>query len=138
MGLYAVAKPLSIYPGQNAFAFGYPAIKDGPTALQSAQYETVAAGAKSRSVCVASGMGHQGFTQRIISWEVLYNGTPSVSGFILQGAIDDVDADYVTVDTSVLTATEVRQTGITNFRFFRVVAPVGLTTLGVIAKITCM
>lgn len=129
---------ISIYPGQRAYAFGYPAVPGGPASQTSDQYESVTANEKSAVVSVAAGMGNHGFTQRTINWVLVPNGTFSVTGFILQGAIQDIDNEYVTVDTSQGTGIESRQTNVTGYNFFRVLAPAGLTTIGAIVKIACM
>lgn len=134
-GTYPNSK--SVYPGQDAIVIGYPAQPGGPSAETSAQNETVVTGYKSIPVCIAPAPGGIGHTQRQVTWQVKYGTAPSVAGWTLQGAIDDVDADYVQVDTAAAIA-EFVQTQNSNFRFFRILAGTITGACAVIAKITGM
>jgi hypothetical protein len=129
--------PTSVYPGQDGFAIGYKSVPGGPPALASAQYETITSGFKSKCIAVASQTGDRGYTQRQITWQVKYGTAPSVVAWVLQGSIDDVDADYVQVDTSSA-ITNFSQTVATNFRFFRLLAQTVTGAATAIGKITCM
>lgn len=127
----------SIYPGQNAHAVGFKAIPDGPAALQNEQYEAVASGFKSVAVSVAPQTGYRGYPQRQITWQVKYGTAPSAVAWVLQGAIDDVEEDYVQVDTASGT-TEFVETVASNFRFFRLYASAVTGACTAIGKITAL
>lgn len=111
----------TVFPGQNALVVGFPAIPPGgPSALANDQGESLATAYKSIPVCVApvAGMG-VGYPQRQISWQTVFTLAASALTLILQGSINDVDAEYQTVDTSSATGGETR-TVASNMRFFRV------------------
>lgn len=128
----------SIYPGQNTLAVGYPAIAPGgPSALAADQPEVITAGYKSIPVCVAPAPGNHGYTQRQLSWQIVFGVAPSVASLILQGSINDVDAEYQTVDTSTSIAGETRTIN-SNMRFFRVLASALTGTTSATVKITAM
>ena len=112
----------SIYPGQNALAIGLPSLSGGPSDRATDKNESVATGFKSIPIAVAptAGGGH-GYTQRQINWRVNYGTAPGAIQWVLQGAIDDVEGDYIQVDTSS-TITNFTQTVASNLRFFRLYA----------------
>lgn len=56
---------------------------------------------------------------RTITWRTAYTGPPSAVNVVLQGAINDVDAEYFTLDTSTATAGETRAVNNANIRFIR-------------------
>jgi len=129
---------VSVYPQQNTIVVGLPALP-GVVGLTSDRTEAIAAGYKSIPVCVAGTMGIHGYTGRQITWQVVYGVAPAAISLVLQGSINDVDAEYQTVDTSTSTTGEQgRTTAITNFRFFRIYCASVTGTPTAVVKITCM
>lgn len=126
----------SVYPGLNAFAIGYKAVPGGPPSQANDQAEAVATGYKSKAICIAS-PGNRGYTQRQINWRVNYGTAPSVVAWVLQGSVDNVEADYVQVDTSS-TITNFTQVAASNLRFFRLYASAVTGACTAIAKISAM
>ena len=126
----------SVYPGLNAFAIGYRAGPGGPPSLANDQYEAVATGYVSKAIAIAS-PGNRGYTQRQINWRVNYGTAPSAVQWILQGSVDDVDGDYVQVDTSS-TIGNFTQIVASNLRFFRLLAQAVTGACTVAAKISAM
>jgi hypothetical protein len=128
----------SVYPGQTALVIGYSgAIGGASPGPGSDSFESVAAGYKSIPVFIAQGMRGQGNTQRQISWQVKYGVAPSVVAWVLQGAIDDVEADYMQVDTNAA-ITEFVNTVNSNMKFFRLYASAVTGACTVAAKLTAM
>lgn len=140
MPLAGTVPATSIYPGQNGYFFGGitpPPYSDGKTEFA----ESLSTGLKSQTVTVASQSGNRaGSPQRTITWETTIAGGPSAATINLQGAMRDVDAEYVTVDSSTSTTGEVKQTSTQMFQFWRIL--VGTITGGtaptLIAKMRCM
>ena len=126
-----------LYPQANAIAVGYPALP-GVSGLTSDQNEAIAAGYKSIPVCVAGTMGIHGYTSRQITWQVNYGVAPAAISLVLQGSINDVEAEYQTVDTSTSTSGEQGRTIATNLRFFRIYVASVTGTPTAVVKIACM
>ena len=84
--------PNSIYPGDVAVAFNA---------------EAPAAGASSRQFALPS---YGGFPEngRTIRWQTLFGTAPASVNIALQTAMNDVDAQYATIDSSTATAGEAR------------------------------
>lgn len=127
----------SIYPGQSGIPVGYKAVPGGPASLASDQAEAIVTGFKSKAICVAAGMGAHGFTQRQINWRVNYGIAPSAIAWVLQGSVDDVDGDYIQVDTSS-TITNFTQTVPSNLKFFRLYASSVTGPCTAVVKLSCM
>src|SRR5580698_3915537 len=94
----AQVPPYAVNPGDVALAFN----SEGPTAGQASQQFAVPSYA---------GMPNNG---RTISWQTIYGSAPSAVSITLQSAMNDVDGQYTTIDTSTATAGESRT--ITNVR----------------------
>jgi hypothetical protein len=92
------APPYSIFPGDVAVAFN----SEGPGAGQASQQFALPSYA---------GQPNNG---RTISWQTLYGSAPSAISVALQTSMNDVDAQYATVDTSTATGGEART--VTNVR----------------------
>ena len=90
--------PYSIFPGDVALAFN----SEGPAAGQASQQYALPSYA---------GMPNNG---RTVTWQTIYGSAPSAISVALQTAMNDVDAQYATVDTSTATAGETRV--VTNVR----------------------
>ena len=102
MGIYGKNSGKSIYPGSTGILLGTTAL---PGTQVTAAHETLPANTASSYVVVAARPGGFGSTQRQITWRIFGD----VSGLQLQASVDEVDANYVTIDTSVGTSTpEVR------------------------------
>jgi hypothetical protein len=84
--------PFAIYPGDVALAFNA---------------ESPAAGQASQEFALPS---YSGFPEngRTIRWQTLYGTAPTSVSVLLQTAMNDVDAQYATIDTSSATAGEAR------------------------------
>lgn len=121
MPQYGKHSSIGVYPQQFAYAFGAPAIPDGPAALTIVQKETITQGEKSIPISPSLMVGSRGYTQRQVTWQSYFSTPPSVVSLILQGALDDVEADYVTVDESSNVNGETRTVS-SNLHFFRVLA----------------
>lgn len=134
-GTYPFSK--SIYPQQNTVIVGYGAIHDGPAGTTTDQFETVTAGYKSIPVCPSGAVGVHGYTQRQITWLPKWSGTPTGPTLILEGSIDEVDGDYVTVDQST-TLTQEQRTVNSNLRFFRIRVSALTGSGSLFVKITSM
>jgi hypothetical protein len=95
--------PYSIFPGDVALAFN----AESPAANQSSQQFTLPD---------YSGRGEQG---RAIRWQTLYGSAPSAVSIALQVALQDVDVQYQTIDSSTATAGESRSVSGVNAKFIR-------------------
>jgi hypothetical protein len=95
--------PYSIFPGDVALAFNS---------------ETPSAGQASQQFALPSYAG-QANNGRTISWQTIYGSAPSAISVVLQGAMNDVDAQYSTVDTSTATAGETRAVNNVRANFVR-------------------
>jgi len=93
MGIYGINQVQTLYPGQTKNMLGIAALPGTPV---TAANETLAASQASSPVVVASQPGFHPSTQRQITWRVFGN----VAGLKLQASVDNVDANYQTVDTS--------------------------------------
>jgi hypothetical protein len=84
--------PNSIYPGDVALAFN----AEAPAAGQASQQFALP--------------NYSGFPEngRTIRWQTLYGTAPSSISVALQTAMNDVAAQYATIDTSTATAGEAR------------------------------
>ncbi|HKF53139.1 MAG TPA: hypothetical protein VKB26_12570 [Candidatus Acidoferrales bacterium] len=84
--------PNSIYPGDVALAFNL---------------EAPAAGQASQQFALPN---YSGFPEngRTIRWQTIYGTAPTNVSVLLQTAMNDVDAQYATIDTSTATAGEAR------------------------------
>ncbi|HKW89744.1 MAG TPA: hypothetical protein VJN21_13430 [Candidatus Acidoferrales bacterium] len=84
--------PFAIFPGDVALAFNA---------------EAPAAGQASQQYALPS---YSGFPEngRTIRWQTLYGTAPTSVSVLLQAAMNDVDAQYATIDTSTATAGEAR------------------------------
>lgn len=84
--------PFAIFPGDVALAFNA---------------EAPAAGQASQQFALPS---YSGFPEngRTIRWQTLFGTAPTSVSIILQTAMNDVDAQYATIDTSSATAGEAR------------------------------
>lgn len=111
-----------VYPGSNALVVGYPAIPFSDPSLAADQFETVSSGYTSIPASIAAAFGMRGYTQRQIMWQVLYGNAPAGITWTLQGAIEDVDSEYQTVDTYTGTTNSTRTVTGDNNRFYRVTA----------------
>ena len=87
-------------------------------ALQSDSYETVST-TNYKSVPAAWTRPNTSAEANFV-WRTAYASAPGSVAVNLQGAMDDVDAQYVTVDSSTSTAGETRIIA-SPFRFFRVI-----------------
>lgn len=95
--------PNSVYPGDIAVAFNA---------------ESPAAGQASQQFALPS---YSGFpdNSRSISWQTIYGTAPSAVSIVLQAAMNDVDAQYATIDTSTATAGEFRSASGVRANFIR-------------------
>jgi hypothetical protein len=72
-----------------------------------------------------------------VTWTTVIAGAPATVTMTLQAAIDNIDSQYASLDSSTNTSGETRFITLTRFRFFRIVASnvTGGTVPTVIAKI---
>jgi hypothetical protein len=84
--------PYSIFPGDVALAFNS---------------EAPAAGQASQQFALPS---YSGFPEngRTLRWQTLFGSAPTAVNIVLQTALNDVDAQYATIDTTTATAGEAR------------------------------
>jgi len=99
MPLYHIGAPQSIYPRDIGTFMGLRAIPGGPADREVDTDELFPAGDSSRPVVIAALHGNHPTTQRTIIWRVFGLGSGSCD-IQLQASIDDVDANYVTIDTA--------------------------------------
>jgi hypothetical protein len=112
--------PLALFPGDVGFSFNSEAFPSAGTA--GSQF----------AIPEPAGFPDQGHTVR---WQTLFGTAPSAINIILQGAAADVDAEYVTVDTSTATGGEARTVGGVRARFLRVKVVTSTGGSGLTAKI---
>ena len=95
--------PNSIYPGDVALAFNA---------------EAPAAGESSQQFALPS---YGGFPEngRTIRWQTLFGTAPTSVNIALQTAMNDVDAQYATIDSSTATAGEARTVTGVRAKFIR-------------------
>jgi len=84
--------PYSIFPGDVALAFNS---------------EAPAAGQASQQFALPS---YAGFPEngRTLRWQTVFGSAPTAVNIVLQSAMNDVDAQFATIDTSTATAGESR------------------------------
>lgn len=128
---------VTAYAGDNAYVVGYPAITGGPSGTNVDRPETIVASYASIPFCVPSAFDNKGYTQRQITWQIVYGTAPTAISLILQGSITDVPAEYTTLDTSTSLTGETR-TIASNYRFFRVLLSSVTGTTTAVIKITCL
>ena len=87
--------PYSIFPGDVALAFNSEAPSSGQASQQFA-------------LPSYAGQPNNG---RTVSWQTIYGSAPSAISVVLQTALNDVDGQYSTIDTTTATAGE---TGVVN------------------------
>jgi len=107
-GVYGVTAPVALQPGDRALILGLKNIPGfqgnvppGGSASSSEDAQgdypqTLTAGQASGPVVIAAMGGRHPQTQRQLIWRVFASGTPDIA---LQASIDDVDANYTTIDT---------------------------------------
>jgi hypothetical protein len=95
--------PYSIFPGDVALAFN----SEGPSAGQASQQFALPNYA---------GQPNNG---RTITWQTVYGSAPSAISVVLQTAMNDVDGQYATLDTSTATAGETRTVNNVRANFIR-------------------
>jgi hypothetical protein len=95
--------PYAIFPGDVALAFN----GEAPGAGQASQQYALPSYA---------GTANNG---RTITWQTIYGGAPSAISVALQTAMNDVDAQYSTVDTSTATGGETRVVANVRSNFIR-------------------
>jgi hypothetical protein len=88
----AQVPPYAIFPGDVALAFNSEAPSGGQASQQFA-------------LPSYSGFPENG---RTIRWQTLFGTAPTSVSIVLQTAMNDVDAQYATIDTSSATAGEAR------------------------------
>ncbi len=108
----AQVPPYSIFPGDVALAFN----SESPSAGQASQQFALPSYA---------GMPNNA---RTIVWQTIYGSAPSAVSVVLQTAMNDLDSQYATIDTSTATASESRT--VTNVRANFVRAKVSSITGG--------
>jgi len=108
----AQVPPYSIFPGDVALAFN----SESPSAGQASQQFALPSYA---------GMPNNA---RTIVWQTIYGSAPSAVSVVLQTAMNDLDSQYATIDTSTATAGESRT--VTNVRANFVRAKVSSITGG--------
>jgi hypothetical protein len=95
--------PYAVFPGDVVSAFS----NEAPGAGQASQQFTLAD---------YSGFADQG---RTVRWQTLFGTAPTAVSIMLQGALQDVDAEYFTLDTSTNTAGESRAVTTVRAKFLR-------------------
>lgn len=95
--------PYSFFPGDVALAFNNEAPSGGQASQQFALPNY-------------AGNPNNG---RTVSWQTIYGSAPSAVSIALQTAMNDVDAQYATVDTSTATAGESRTVNNVRGNFIR-------------------
>jgi hypothetical protein len=55
-----------------------------------------------------------------VRWQTIFGTPPSAISIVLQGAMADVDSEYVTIDTSTATAGEAHTVTSVRARFLRI------------------
>ena len=119
MPAYGSKTGYQLYGNQNndsVYLIGYKAQSwNSVPALQSDSYETPATNYNSIPCAMAKPLS--GEVQMV--WRTQYASTPGSVSMALQGAMDDVTGEYVTIDTSTNTAGETR-TIASPYRFHRI------------------
>lgn len=116
----SIKKGYSLYGDQNndsVYLVGYKGQSwNSVVALQSDTYEVVSSSSYT-SIPAATAKPLSGEAQMV--WRTAYASTPGSVTAVLQGAMDDVAAQYQTVDSSTSTAGETR-TIASPYRFHRI------------------
>jgi hypothetical protein len=55
-----------------------------------------------------------------VRWQTIFGGAPTAVNMVLQGAMNDVDAEYQTLDTTTATTGEARTVANVQARFLRI------------------
>lgn len=55
-----------------------------------------------------------------VRWQTVFGTAPTAVNIVLQGAINDVDAEYQTIDTTTVTAGEARTVANVQAKFLRI------------------
>jgi len=97
--------PYSLFPGDVEYSFNAETFPANGTA--SAQF----------AIPELSGLPDQGHTVR---WQTLFGTDPSAINIVLQGAMADVAAEYMTVDVSTAASGEARTIAGVRAKFLRV------------------
>lgn len=95
MGIYGVNQGRSINAGQTRKLLGVTGLHGTPVVAAN---ETLAAAQASSPVTIVAQVGGNPSTQRQVIWRIF--SASGIAGFKLQASVDDVDANYVTIDTS--------------------------------------
>lgn len=104
MPVYQTQNPtFAIFPGDVALAFNSESLTAGETRQEFALSDY-------------SGFPNQG---RTVAWQTIYGTAPSAICISLQGAMQDVDAQYTNLDTSTATAGEQRTVSNVQVKFLR-------------------
>ena len=98
--------PFSLSPGDVGFSFNNEAFPGAGTA--GSQFALTVPGGY---------MPETGFSVR---WQTIFGGAPTAVNISLQGAMNDVDAEYVNIDTTTQTAGEARTATGVQARFLRI------------------
>jgi len=119
---YLSKNGFSLYGNQSndtVYLVGYKAQAwNSVVALQSDSYETVSTN-NFKSIPVSFSRPNTSAEATFV-WRTAYASTPAAVVCVLQGAMDDVDAEYVTVDTSSNTGGETRSIS-APYRLYRVI-----------------
>jgi hypothetical protein len=101
-GIYGKAAPQAIYPGWRGLLMGLRSVPgffgsggSGAPNLASVSPETLPASTASGPVVIAAAPQGHPPTQRQLIWRVFPTGSVNLN---LQVSIDDVDANYITID----------------------------------------
>jgi hypothetical protein len=101
-----VTPPNSLMPGEVGFSFNNEAFPGSATA--GSQFALTSAG------------GYAPEAGFLVRWATIFATAPTAVSLTLQGALADVDAEYMTLDTSTATAGEVRQVPVQQVKFLRI------------------
>jgi len=97
--------PISLFSGDVGFSFNNEAFPGGATS--GSQF----------ALPSFTGLPDSGTAVR---WQTVFGTAPTAVNIVLQGAINDVDAEYQTLDTTTATAGEARTVANVQARFLRV------------------
>ena len=96
--------PISLFSGDVGFSFNNEAFPGGATS--GSQF----------AIPSFTGLPDGGTAVR---WQTVFGTAPTAVSIVLQGAINDVDAEYQTIDTTTVTAGEARTVANVQVRFLR-------------------
>ena len=111
--------PLSLFPGDVGFSFNAEAFPANGTA--GAQF----------AIPEPTGLPDQGHAVR---WQTIFGTAPTAITIVLQGVAADVDSEYFTIDTSILTTGEARTVIGVRARFLRIKLTTATGGTGLTAK----